>query len=59
MFLKMFDHVCCDTALSASSMVKMVYSVYRGAIRIPRGLLPVVEMDSGKSSSSSTDCLTY
>lgn len=33
-------------------MVRMVYSVYLGAIRIRRGLLPVVETASGKSSSS-------
>ncbi len=43
------------TSLSSSSMVRTVYSVYRGAIRILRELLPVVEMDSGKSSSSLID----
>lgn len=37
------------TSLSSFSMVRMVYSVYHGAIRILRGLLPVVEMDSGKN----------
>lgn len=37
-------------SLSSSSMVRMVYSVYHGAIRILRGLLLVVEMDSGQSS---------
>lgn len=36
-------------------MVRMAYSVYRGAIRIQRGLLRVVEMDSGESSSSLVD----
>lgn len=41
----------CHDCLSSSSMVKMVYSVYHGAIKILRGLLPVVEMDSGKNSS--------
>lgn len=44
-------------SLSSPSMVKMVYSVYHGAIRTLRGLLLVVEMDSGKRSSPLWDQL--
>lgn len=39
-----------SSCLSPSSMVRMVSSVYLGATRIPKELLPVVEMDSGKYS---------
>lgn len=37
--------------LSPSSMVRTVYSVYHGATRIQKGLLPVAETDSGKYAS--------
>lgn len=39
-----------SSCLSPSSMVRMVFSVYRGAIRIPKELLPAVEMDFGQYS---------
>lgn len=48
-FVKLTDQICTNTYLSYLSMVKTVYSVSHGAIRIQRGLLPVVEMGSGKS----------
>lgn len=43
------------TSLSSSSTVRTVYSVYHGAIRILRGLLPVAETDSGTFSSALID----
>lgn len=46
-------------SLSHLSMVRTVYSVSLGAIRIQRGLLPVVEMDSGKSWPFLLHCIVW